>query len=224
MQPYWFPYLGYFQLIGAVEAFVIYDDVNYITGGWINRNYILSRSDRLLITLRLKGASQNKLINQITIDARREKIIKTIQQNYGKAPEYKAVFPMIEEILMRREDNLSRSLEYGLKQICAYLGLSPVWHVSSDIKKDNELRGQEKVLAICESLGATHYVNAIGGKDLYSREVFADKGLDLSFIRPKPIAYPQFRVPFVANLSVIDAMMFNDQAQCRKLLGDYELV
>lgn len=224
MQPYLFPYLGYFQLIGAVDAFVVYDDVNYITGGWINRNFILTQGNKQLFTLPLQGASPNQLINQIMIVDKQKKILETIRHSYGKAPLFPVVFPLVERILMQKEKNLARFLDYGLRQISNYLGLHPYWHISSVLRKDNDLRGQEKILAICEELRATHYINGPGGKELYNHDDFARRAIKLSFIHPKPVFYQQFNNEYVPNLSIIDVMMFNDQDQCGKLLKEYELV
>lgn len=224
MQPYLFPYLGYFQLIRAVDAFVVYDDVNYIKGGWINRNFILAQGSKLLFTLPLQGASPNQLINQVVVGGRQEKLLATIRHCYAKAPQFPAVFPLVEEIILQQEKNLARYLDYGLRRVCEHLGLHPRWHVSSNLSKDNELRGQEKVLAICEELGAKQYINVPGGKELYARDDFAHRGMLLSFIQPKAVTYRQFGKDFVPNLSIIDVMMFNDQAQCARLIEEYELV
>jgi len=224
MQPYLFPYLGYFQLIRAVDAFVVYDDVNYIKGGWINRNYILAQGNKLLVTLPLQGASPNQLINQVVVGGRQEKMLETIRHCYAKAPQFSTVFPLVEEIILQQEKNLARFLEHGLRRICEYLGLHPQWHLSSTLNKDNDLRGQEKVLAICKELGATHYINVPGGKELYDRDDFVRRGLKLFFIQPKPVAYRQFGNEFVPNLSIIDVMMFNDQEQCRILLKEFDFV
>jgi len=222
MQPYLFPYLGYFQLIRAVDTFVVYDDVNYIKGGWINRNYILSQGDKQLITLPLQGASPNQLINQVEIGGQ-HKILQSIRHTYGKAPQFSTVFPLIEDILMQQEKNLARLLDYELRRICDYLGLRPKWHISSELQKNNELRGQDKVLAICEELGASHYINVPGGRSLYDQQAFAARGMQLSFIQPKTVTYRQLGNEFVPNLSIIDVMMFNDRAQCAILLEEYEL-
>lgn len=224
MQPYLFPYLVYFQLLGAVDAFVVYDDVNYIKGGWINRNFILARGDKQLITLPLAGASPNKLINVITVGNRPDKLIETIRQRYGKAPQFAAVYPLLEDILLQQEKNLSIYLDYQLRKICDYLGLYPKWYVSSALRKDKALRGQERVLAICDELSATHYINLPGGMTLYDRDAFARRDLRLSFIQPDPVRYRQFGNEFVPNLSIIDVMMFNDRKQCAGLLEEYELV
>jgi hypothetical protein len=224
MQPYLFPYLGYFQLIRAVDKFVVYDDVNYIKGGWINRNYILSQGDRQLITLPLGGASPNKLINQVAVGDRQRKLLETIRQRYGKAPEFAAVYPLLEDILNQQEKNLACFLDYQLRQICDYMGIHTRWNISSQLEKKQELRGQEKVLAICEELGATNYINASGGKALYDVHAFANKGIQLSFIQSKNMSYRQFDNKFVPNLSIIDVIMFNDRAHCTKLLEEYEIV
>jgi hypothetical protein len=223
MQPYLFPYLGYFQLIRAVDAFVVYDDVNYIKGGWINRNLILAQGSKQLITLPLQGASPNQLINQVAVGGRPEKLLETIRHCYAKAPQFSTVFPLVEKILLQEEKNLARFLDQSLRLVCEHLGLHPRWHVSSVLNKDNELRGQDKVLVICKELGATHYINVPGGKALYDQETFASRGVRLSFIQPKAVSYRQFANEFVPNLSIIDVMMFNDQEHCRKLLEEYEL-
>lgn len=224
MQPYLFPYIGYFQLIHAVDAFVVYDDVNYMKGGWINRNFILGPGGRQLLTLPLQGASPNKLINEVEVGNQANKLVQTIRQNYAKAPQFQAVFPLIEEILLQQESNLARFLDTGLRKICGYLGLHPQWYRSSELQKDNRLRGQEKVLAICEELGATQYVNAPGGKALYDRKDFEARNIALSFIEPKPSPYRQFGGEFEPNLSIIDVMMFNTRAGCAQLLEGYALV
>jgi len=224
MQPYLFPYLGYFQLIHAVDTFVVYDDVNYIKGGWINRNYILAREGRQRVTLPLQGASPNKLINQVAVGGGRRELLETIRQRYGKAPEFAAAYPLIEDILNRQDRNLASFLGYQLRQICAYLGIVARWQVSSALKKQQDLRGQEKVLAICEELGATHYINATGGKALYDKNAFTDRGIRLSFIESMKVTYPQFGSEFVPNLSIVDVIMFNNKVRCTRLLEEYELV
>jgi hypothetical protein len=224
MQPYLFPYIGYFQLICAVDAFVIYDDVNYITGGWINRNYILAPEGKQRITLPVEGASQNKLINEIAVGHKRKKITETIRQRYSKAPFFAMAFPLIEEILNQNECNLARFLEFQLLQVCSYLGLNRQWMVSSNLKKTNVLRGQEKILAICKELSADHYINLYGGKELYDPKDFLVAGKKISFIKSNNACYRQFGTEFVPNLSIIDLLMFNDKTQCLELLEKYELV
>jgi len=224
MQPYFFPYIGYFQLIHAVDAFVVYDDVNYIKGGWINRNFIAMQNMKIRISLQVKGASQNLLINQIDIGDNKHKILKSIQRAYAKAPDFKTAFPVIKKILINEEKKLARFLDYQLRLLCGYLGLSPQWYVSSELNKDGNLRGQDKVIAICEKLGATHYINLPGGRDLYNNEDFRRRGLQISFIQSHPSKYQQRGSSFIPNLSIIDVMMFNNRQECAGLLASYDLV
>ena len=223
MQPYLFPYLGYLQLIHAVDEFVIYDDVNYIKRGWINRNNILNQGQSQLITLEVSGGSQNSLINQVRVGANRKRFLENIRHSYARAPQFKEVYPLIEKILLQNESNLALYLATGLYSVCEYLGLDPVWHMSSDIEKDESLRGQDKIVSICESLGASHYINLPGGRNLYDVVMFYEKGIRLSFIESMPVIYPQFGGDAVPGLSIIDVMMFNDLEQCRRLLSEYRL-
>jgi hypothetical protein len=224
MQPYFFPYIGYFQLIRAVDVFVVYDDVNYIKRGWINRNNILLNGKSQLITLPLQDASQNKLINQLEIGGQ-HKILKSLRYSYVNAPYFDAVYAVIEDIFMQAEKNLARFLYYQLRQICGYLGLNPQWHISSELAKDNQLRGSDKILAICKELEATHYINLSGGIKLYDRRLFEEGGMNLSFIQPIQTTYLQFGNQFVSNLSIIDVMMFNSPVDINKnILNGFELV
>ena len=223
MQPYLFPYLGYFQLIQAVDSFVIYDYVNFMKGGWINRNFIIAQGKPQRITLPLQGASPNKLINQVNIENNNVKILKSIKHSYTKAPQFATVFPLIEEVLMQQENNLALFIYKGLRQICEYLDQYPKWHISSELHKDNSLQGQDKVLSICEELGATHYINSSGGKSLYEQSSFEQQDIRLSFIEPRSVVYSHFGKEFVPNLSIIDVLMFNEKEQCSKLLKEYDL-
>lgn len=224
MQPYLFPYLGYFHLIHAVDSFVVFDDVNYIKGGWINRNYILSQGQRLLITLPVRAASQHRLINELEFAGREEKLLRTLRNCYSKAPQFDAVYPLIQDILLSSERNLARFLHDSLRRVCEYLDLNPRWHMSSALHKDPGLRGQAKILAICEELSATHYINAPSGQALYDRAAFNHRGIKLSFVQPRAVEYKQFSNAFAPNLSILDVIMFNDREQCNKMLGAYDLV
>lgn len=224
MQPYFFPYLGYFQLIGCVDVFVIYDDVNYIKQGWINRNCILSNGQTQRISLALGKSSSYLRINQISVVDTGDKLLKTIAQNYCKAPQFKAVFPLLEATVKYKKKNLGSYLAHSLQSVCETLGIKTPLVMSSSLQKDNSLKAQEKVIAICRELEATHYINSIGGRSLYDREVFLKSGVQLSFLQPRSTAYPQFGKAFCPNLSIIDVLMFNDLAQRRSLLAEYDLL
>lgn len=224
MQPYLFPYLGYYQLIKAVDTFVIYDDVSYIKQGWINRNRILLNGSDFMFTISLRDSSSFKKINEIEVIGNNHKLTKTIEQAYCKAPFFKNVFPVIAHILMDKEPNLARYLINSLNTVIEYLNIRVSVLISSEIEKDTLLKGAEKSIDICRKLKTTNYINAIGGQKLYSKEMFAENGLILNFIKSNPIVYTQFKNKFVANLSIIDVMMFNSPEEIRMLLDEYELV
>lgn len=212
MQPYFLPYIGYFKLINEVDAFVVYDDVNYIKKGWINRNNILVNGQQILFTIPLKSISQNKLINQIEIDENtgwRKDLLKTIRQSYSKAPFFEEAYPLIEKIIEFQEANVSKFIIHSLKEICYFLKIQTNIIISSNLEKNNNLKGQEKIIEICQKLDATNYLNASGGKNLYDENAFLSKKISLKFIEPPQVIYPQFKNTFIPYLSIIDVLMFN---------------
>jgi len=224
MQPYFLPYIGYWQLVNVVDKYVIYDDVNYINKGWINRNNILLNKQPFLFTLNLLGASQNKLINEISVDTNQTKLIKTFEIAYKKAPFFDNTFHFLKHIFEYNNKNLANFVGNSIIQISSYLGLKTQFTYSSEINKKCSLKGQEKILNICNVLQATEYINAIGGIQLYSKEMFKGQGIELKFIRSKPIEYKQFNNEFVPWLSILDVMMFNSVEEISKMLDNYELL
>ncbi len=227
MQPYFLPYIGYFQLIDSVDLFVVYDDVNYIKKGWINRNNIQVGHEPHLFSLPLQSVSQNKYINETQLDANpvwKSNLLKTIQQSYRKAPFFDAVFPLLESIVVYEEQNLARYCAHSLQEISSYLQLGTRFVTSSEIAKNHSLKGQEKILELCKKLHATEYINAIGGMALYDRNAFSDAGITLHFLKTNPINYRQFKAEFIPWLSIIDVMMFNDITQTKALLQQRELI
>lgn len=224
MQPYFLPYIGYFQLIKAVDKYVIYDDVNYIKGGWINRNNILVNKNKNLFTIMLKDASSNKLINEIEICDNFKKIKKTIEMNYKKAPFYDDVYLLLERIFSYDNKNLAKFIANSIVEISKYLNIDTEILISSEINKDNSLKAQDKVIDICKNLGANMYINAIGGQDLYNYDDFERNGITLNFIKTNEIKYKQFDNDFIPFLSIIDVLMFNSIEDVNKLLDDYELI
>lgn len=224
MQPYIFPYIGYWHLLEASDTFVIFDDVNYIKQGYINRNNMLANKKRQIFTLELIGASSNKLINEIKIGNNSKKILKIIKQNYIKAPYFEQIYPLLNNILLNEEPNLAKYIGYSIFRIVEYLGIKINILYSSDIEKDNELKAQEKVIHIAGKLGATNYVNAIGGKELYSKEDFRNNNIKLNFIKTNIIEYKQFKNDFIPYLSIIDILMFNSVEEINTMLKSYELV
>ena len=227
MQPYLFPYIGYFQLVNAVDKFVFYDDVQFIKGGWINRNYILERGERkLLVTLHLDAASANKKINEIRVKDNSKKLIKTIELNYSKAPFYDLAFPVIEKVISyaSKEPMISEIAALSVRGVSKYLGIKTNFVSSSDNYPETLSVGRVKRLtAICRMENAEIYANPLGGKDLYTKEEFKKSGVALFFIKPNNIQYNQFNKKFIPDLSIIDVIMFNSPEQVINLLKNFEL-
>lgn len=226
MQPYFFPYIGYWQLINAVDTYVVYDDVNFIKGGWINRNRILAQGNPQYINITLENSSSNKKINEIKISNIKlfqSKILKTLNQNYKRAPFFEPVISFLETTICYKTDSLSEYLFQSIKSVCSYLNISTNLILSSTLEKNNQLKGQEKVLEICTLLRASEYYNAIGGIVLYDHEKFLLKGVKLSFLRTSNIQYCQLNHGFVPNLSIIDVMMYNSLDNINHMLTLYSL-
>ncbi len=224
MQPYFFPYIGYFQLINAADKFVIYDDVNYIKQGWINRNRILLNGQPFYFTVGLKGASSFKKINAIEIRVDSVKLLKTIYQAYNKASYFSDVYPIIEKILSFEELNLAKFVSNSIIEIVNYLRIEKEFIISSEKKIGVELSGKERILEICKYFNETQYYNTIGGRNLYDKDEFKKNRIELKFIKTNEILYKQFNNKFVASLSIIDVMMFNSKEKIRKMLNEYELI
>lgn len=227
MQPYFMPYIGYWQLMNAVDKYVIYDDVNFIKGGWINRNRILVNGEPKYFNVQMKGASPFKLINQIEVSNEEpviKKNLRILEAAYKKAPYYDVVYPILEDILSAQKEDLASLITYSFYKIAEYLDIETEFIVSSTIEKNNELKGQEKVLEICRLLGADEYYNAIGGQELYSFEEFRAHDIKLSFLKTDDIEYVQFKNQFQSNLSIIDVMMFNSKEEVQNMLNRYKLI
>jgi hypothetical protein len=224
MQPYIFPYIGYFQTLKAVDDYVIYDDVQFIKGGWINRNNILIGGNKVLFTVALVNASPNKLINEIQIWDDFSKLIKTIAMAYSKAPYKDQTLSLLNKIVSYPDKNLARFNGNSIVEIAKYLGITTNILYSSALEKDDTLKANSKVVAICKELGGNVYINAIGGQELYDKQDFKEQGIDLKFIKSGNIEYKQFKSGFVPNLSIIDVLMFNSPEEINRLLDDYELI
>jgi hypothetical protein len=227
MQPYIFPYIGYFQLINAVDLFVVYDDVTFIKSGWINRNNILINGKSHIISIPLADASSNKLINEIRLYNRgkgKSKFLKTIELAYKKAPSFALTFPVLEEIILNNENNLAQYLMFSLQKISEYLMIDTTFKISSKIEKNKDLKGQDKIIEICKKLDAGNYINAIGGLNLYEKLRFIENNISLNFLKPNQISYTQFGNDFIPSLSIIDVMMFNSLEVIQGKLSQYELL
>ena len=207
MQPYFMPYIGYWQLMKAVDKYVVYDDVNYIKGGWVARNNILMNGEKKMFVVKLNGASSNKQFKEITIADNFLALQKTLQHTY------------------HNDKILSNFIMNSFREVLTYLDIHTELILSSTIAKDNTLRGQDKVLAICKELGAVRYLNAIGGQELYSKKIFAQHGVELYFVETLIMPYNQLaKGEFVPNLSLIDVLMNNSPEDINRMLDNYKLI
>ncbi|WP_435789247.1 WbqC family protein [Clostridium sp.] len=229
MQPYLFPYLGYFQLMNAVDKYVIYDDVQYISRGWINRNNLLVNEKQHLFTVSVEKDEQYKSINERyycskTFDKEIQKFYSSLTMWYKKAIYFDEVFELVHKIFQYDELNVAEFNSNLLKVICHYMGISNELIKSSEIVKNNDSRGEDKILEINKMLKSSEYINAIGGAELYDRDTFEKNNIKLNFIKTLEVQYKQFNNVFVPNLSIIDVLMFNSKEEIKQLLNKYELV
>jgi hypothetical protein len=227
MQPYFMPYIGYYQLIAAADLFIVYDNIKYTKRGWINRNRMLQNGTDKTFSLPLKGDSDclDVCERELAADFNRDRLLNQLTGAYRRAPYFLETLPVVEQILQYGDVNLFRFVQNSIARTCEHLGVTTKIRQSSSIPIDHDLKNQEKVLALCTAVGATTYVNAIGGKALYSRETFLENGIDLQFIHSKPFEYPQFGAAFVPWLSIIDVMMFNSLDAIRTCITtNFELI
>lgn len=230
MQPYIFPYIGYFQLIHTVDKMVFYDDVNYIKSGWINRNRILVNGKENLFTIPLKDASSFRTIDETEINQNlfpkwNKKFLKSMEQSYKKAPFFEEVHPLIQQILEKSHNTIADLCIDSIKQITNYLDLETVFEKSSETYA--QTKGMEKadrLIEICKINKTNTYINPMGGKDLYQKDTFKKQDINLLFIENELSPYPQFNNDFVAGLSIIDVLMFNSKEDVKKMLSQYTLV
>lgn len=229
MQPYIFPYIGYFQLIQAVDLFVLYDDVQYIKKGWINRNRILLNGKEHTFTIPCLGASQNKLIKDVCVawsGKELKKLSATVEAAYHKAPHFKEVNILVQEVLHdSKQETIADLASESIRRVCAYLGVSTTLTRSSQADYANtDLRKGDRMADIVLKENGTDCINAIGGKALYTKEFFDRYGVKLHFLQSEPICYPQSAPGFVPWLSIIDVLMYNDKNKIATFLQSYHLL
>ena len=228
MQPYLFPYIGYFQLINCTDYFVIADNVQFIQKGWINRNRILINGETHMITVPVTKDSAFLAINERYFaddPIMRGKILKSIQHAYCKAPNFKECYELIEGILNFSNNNVAIYNYNSLKEICSYLAIKTTFLKESEFVIPSELDYQDTIIYLCNELKIDRYINAIGGTELYAAKKFKEKGIELKFLKTREsLKYQQFNNDFIPNLSIIDVMMFNTQDEIRQLLTEFDLI
>jgi len=231
MQPYVFPYIGYFQLVHAVDTFVFYDDVNFIKQGWINRNRVLLNGEPFLFTIPVEQISSFKEIRHVNMHERNYKIwsgkfLKSLSLSYSKAPFFTPTYNLVQNVLASNVTSISDLAEATVKMIFQYLGINKKFLESSiDFSESKGMEPADRLIAICNKLNAEQYINPIGGVELYDKAYFKNKGIDLSFLKAfSNITYKQgSNKEFVPWLSIIDVMMFNSKEEIRAMLNLYTL-
>lgn len=233
MQPYFMPYIGYFQLMKAVDKYVIADDYNFIKDGWSNRNNILVAKQKHLFSISLNKASSYKTYNEITILDNFAKLKKTLCFNYAKAPFFNQTMDLLDSVFSFPDKQFTTFVKHSFDQILSYLEIKTELIFSSQLEKDNSLRfkqetsrKEDRFLDICKTVGADICYNAIGGQELYSKKRFEENGITLLFLKTnEDLTYEQFpNMPFVPNLSIIDVLMFNSPKDINQLLDQYQLI
>ena len=223
MQPYFMPYIGYFQLMVAVDKYVIYDDVNFIKRGWSARNNIIVNGQKHLFSIIVDGGSQNNLYTQVRIIDDFIKLRKTLEMNYKKAPCYAETMELMEKVFTFEDKRFNYFIRNSFEIVFNYLEISADFVFSSELQNDKSLKGKDKIIDICKILDATDYYNAIGGQKLYDRDEFEANGIQLHFVNPALAEYPQFSSAFIPGLSIIDVLMMNSKKNVMSLLGKYSL-
>lgn len=227
MQPYFLPYIGYFQLIAKVDQFIIYDNIEYTKKGWINRNRMLLNGTDTRFSLPLRKASDSLDVVQREISPAfdRTKLLNQFRGAYQRAPYFEQTFALLDAIIHNVEKNLFRYIHHSITAVCRYLDIGTTIHVSSSIGINHELKSEHRVIALCKAMNAKTYINPIGGTELYNRSKFSMHGIDLRFIKTIPFEYQQFGATFVPFLSIVDVLMFNSPSAVRDhIQRNFEMV
>lgn len=228
MQPYFLPYIGYFQLINAVDEFIVYDNIQFSKKGWFHRNRMLQNGKDEYFSLTLKKDSdyldvKDRYLSDNWKDDR-EKLLRKIKENYRKAPYFEEIYPVIERVFKFEDTNLFNYIFNSLKELCLLLEINTPITISSGLAIDHTLKSQDKVLALVKAVHGSTYLNPIGGFDLYSTAAFKEQGLKLEFHKSSPFTYKQFSNEFVPWLSILDLLMFNDKNQIKDWLSAFDIL
>jgi hypothetical protein len=239
MQPYFFPYLGYFQLIAAVDSFILYNKVSFRKKSWITRNRLLNKgtSNPFYIQIPVKKQSSNKLIEEINIDSSqkwKDSISNHLYYNYKKAHFFDPTYSFITELLNINETNLHVYNSSIVEGICRQLGISTKIIIDNSPFEgiENELLYSEagiesksqRIINICNYMKASTYINPIGGTSLYSKKVFAKHAIQLMFLQTNYSNYTQFNNIHVPSLSIVDVLMHCGFDRTSALIKQYSLI
>ena len=226
MQPYVFPYLGYIQLMQAVDEFVFFDTAQFIRRGWIHRNRILLNGKAHTFTVPVSKCSRETLIQDVLWSADplvRSKLLQTIKQAYKDAPYVEMVLPWVERTLSSPELSVAKLIEKHFIELYQYLGLEVNFYLASSRMWTEASGASQRILSMCHDLNATCYINPINGRHLYAPEDFAMQGIELQFLEMETVEYSQMGSEFVSHLSMIDVLMMNAPSVVLNLLQKYQL-
>ncbi len=228
MQPYFFPYLGYFQLINAVDCFVFYEDVHFMKKGWIHRNRTLVNKVDKLFTVPLKKASQNKLIYEIDLaidDSWRNSFFKNLEFNYKSAPYYQETIEIIYKVLDNPTVNIAELASSSIIEVTKYLDLRKKFFFSSkDFDSSRGIKRDDRLIQITKELSAKTYINPSNGRALYDKDYFWQQDVELLFIENQLTEYNQGTKEFISGLSIIDVLMFNSVDSIKEMLKEFKLI
>lgn len=239
MQPYFMPYIGYFQTMVAVDKYLLYDKVAFIKKGWINRNRIyIQNVGTQFITIPLKNKSSFTNISDVQIDNTtdwRSKMLNLIYYNYKRSLFFDVVYPLMENSIKQSSELISEYNFVVLNEIATFLDINtpielctdPMYEgIEEQLAKydDSLLRKYDRIKFICQANNADNYINPIGGQNLYDKQMFAQDGITLSFVQTQVVPYSQFAPEFIPNLSIIDVLMHNGKEGTKQLLNAYTLI
>lgn len=222
MQPYLFPYIGYYQLVYSADQFIIYDDVTFIKQSYINRNSILIKGEACRFNLPVLGASSNKFIKDLSYGSA-DKLLKTIKQSYSKAPYYKDVIEIIESVFTNEDRHIAKINFLSISKVFEYLKIDKNINFSSALDYDRTAERADRLIELTKIHGCERYVNSPGGKSLYEKKYFLNRDVQLNFIETRINKYRQLNDVFIPCLSMIDIMMFCDRCEIVEMLKNYEL-
>ena len=214
MQPYFFPYGGYFSLASASDTFVFFDDVNFIKKGWINRNTL---RDDVNIIVPLKKASINKKINETEVSNEknwRKKILNSLTHCYRKAPYFDNIYSLVESVIEPEYQSIAGMAMESIITSSEYIGLTCKWEISSKCSPQTaNLKGGQRLQAIAKENESSLYYNPIGGINLYSKEEFHENNIQLKFIENKAMK----------KISIIDYMMQLPPSTIKNMIHEYNI-
>ena len=224
-QPYFLPYIGFWQLVNSADLFLIGDNYNFIKRGWIQRNRILVNGKPIFLGLEVKHITSFRKINETEfIDFDVAQKLNTVYRAYRKAPQFDAGYNLVKTILDNPERNVAEFLFQSIKDVCRFLGIDTKFIRSSEIPGNDSYKREYRIYDFCHRLGGDTYLNAVGGQDLYHFDDFEKHGITLKFIHPNIRPYKQFYNEFVPGLSILDVIMFNSLETIKEMLNDFSVI